>query len=158
MSPLNLSTNFTLKEATNSDKAKELKILNIAPAAVVYTMRQVAEYMEILREAIQSPILINSWYRCPAVNKAVGSKDTSQHMVGEAVDFKSPAYGTPLDICRAIIAQQNQLPFDQLILEHSWVHISFAILNGKPKGQVLSLLSVGGYASGLTTAAGVPYD
>lgn len=157
MNLIKLSEHFTLKEATDSATANELKLLNTPPTSVIATMRQTAMEMEIVRAAIGAPLVISSWYRCQAVNTAVGSKDTSQHRVGEAVDFKAPMYGTPLDICRAIIAQQNQIPFDQLILEHSWVHISFAILSGKPKGQVLSLLSNGHYAVGLTDIHGVPY-
>lgn len=155
--PPRLSINFTLAEATNSAKATELGLLNIPPTSVLATMRQTAMEMEVIRATLNAPIQVSSWYRCAAVNTAVGSKDTSQHRVGEAVDFKAPLFGTPLDICKAIIASQDQIPFDQLILEHSWVHVSFAILNGKARGQVLSLLSSGHYASGLTDVHGVPY-
>lgn len=154
---LNLSAHFTLAEATRSAKAETLNILNIAPTSVIATMRQTAMEMEVVRATLGFPLTVNSWFRCAALNHAVGSKDTSQHRVGEAVDFICTQFGTPLDICRTIIKHQDQIPFDQLILEHSWVHISFSILNGKPRGQVLSLLSSGGYALGLTDPKGTPY-
>lgn len=155
--PLNLSSHFTLAEATRSAKAETLHLLNIAPTSVVATMRQTAMEMEVVRATLGYPISINSWFRCAALNAAVGSKETSQHRVGEAVDFTCSQFGTPLDVCRAIIQAHDQIPFDQLILEHSWVHVSFAIRNGNPRGQVLSLLNTGGYANGLTDPKGIPY-
>jgi hypothetical protein len=157
MTPMNLSAHFSLAEATRSAKAETLNILNIAPLSVIATMRETAAKLEIVRDILKRPISIDSWFRCAALNQAVGSKDTSQHRVGEAVDFICPTYGTPLDICRAIIKNKDQIKFDQLILEHSWVHVSFSILSGKPRGQVLSLLNTGGYATGLTDPKGTPY-
>lgn len=152
-----LSPNFTLAEATASSTAERLNLLNTPPTSALLTMQETARYMEVIRAILNSPINVSSWYRCPALNKAVGSKDTSQHRLGEAVDFKSPEYGSPLYVCKAIMQHRSVIPFDQLILEHSWVHISFSILNGNPRGQVLSLLSSGHFASGLTDAQGVPY-
>jgi hypothetical protein len=75
-------------------------------------------------------------------------------MSGEAVDFISPTYGSPLQVCKQIIGYGDIINFDQLILEHSWVHISFAISSGNPRKQVLSLLQSGGYAQGLTDKHG----
>lgn len=154
---MQLSPHFSLYEATHSGKAAALNIINVAPTSVTVTMRQTAMEMEIVRAVLGCAIGISSWYRCPELNAAVGSKPTSQHILGEAVDFVSPVFGTPLKICRTIIENQDQIPFDQLILEHNWVHISFAIHSGNPRGQVLSLLSNGGYAQGLTDIKGTPY-
>ena len=113
--------------------------------------------MEKVRAALgNKPVKIDSWYRSLELNRALKSKDTSQHLKGEAVDFICPTYGTPTQICKLIVDYQNIIRFDQLILEHTWVHISW---NSNPsiaqRGQVLSLLSTGGYANGLTNANGV---
>ena len=157
MENLQLSPHFSLQEAIRSDTAERLHLINTPPPTVVKTMVETALYVEKVRALLgNEPLHINSWYRCPALNKALGSSDTSQHRVGEAVDFICPNYGIPLDICKKIIAA-GTIPFDQLILEHSWVHISFAILSRKPRGQVISLLNTGNYALGLTDAKGVPY-
>jgi zinc D-Ala-D-Ala carboxypeptidase len=156
--PIRLSTHFTLEEAIRSDTADRLGIPNNPPSSVIITMRQTAMEMEMVRSVIGGqPIAISSWYRSLPLNRALRSSDNSQHVKGEAVDFRSTNFGTPLDICVAIITNKESIPFDQLILEHTWVHVSFAILSGKPRGQVLSLLSNRKYAKGLTNPKGVPY-
>jgi putative chitinase len=152
-----LSSHFMLREAVKSDTAERLKIDNTPPTSVIATMRETAMEMEIVRAMLGTPIEINSWYRCLPLNKALGSKDTSQHVVGEAVDFVSPKFGIPKLICKFILDHAGNIPFDQLILEHSWVHISFAIRSGQPRKQVLSLLKNGHYAQGLTDPDGKPY-
>lgn len=154
---MKLSEHFTLEEATASDTAERYNLNNTPPLQVIERMKAVAVHMEMIRSIINKPINISSWYRSPGVNRKVGSSDHSQHIQGEAVDFRSTAYGTPLDICRSIIINQESIPFDQLILEHSWIHISFAIRSGKPRGQVLSLLHNNRYAKGLTNKQGVLY-
>lgn len=153
----NLSEHFTLREFLYSKKAVEHGIANLADHETLARGYKTAACMERVRNLLGKPIDVSSWFRSPEVNTLVGSKPTSQHPFGEAVDFTCPLFGTPLDICRAIIKNQDIIQFDQLILEHTWVHISFAIRSGKPKGQVLSLLASGGYAPGLTDKHGKPY-
>lgn len=153
-----VSEHFSIEEIIHSDKAIELGLRNIPDPQAVLVIEKTAQAMERVRAALgNNPIKINSWYRSPKVNTAVGSKSTSQHMKGEAVDFICPAFGSPLDICRKLIQLQDLIRFDQLILEHTWVHISFAITTGQSRCQVLSLLSNHKYAVGLTTKKGVPY-
>ena len=79
--------------------------------------------MERVRELLGNvAIKVNSAYRSPAVNKAVGGSKTSAHTLGYAVDFT--AYGhTPLTIANTLA--KSDLKFDQLIYEGTWVHISF---------------------------------
>lgn len=152
---LKLSEHFTIAEAVYSDKAIELGIKNNPSKDVLWVMEKTANSMERVRAALgNNSIKVNSFYRSPAVNAAVGSKSTSQHLLGEAVDFICPAFGTPVEICRKLISLHELIRFDQLILEHSWVHISFAIASGANRNQVISLLSTGGYANGLTDKNG----
>lgn len=153
-----LTEHFSLKELTYSDKALELGIDNTAPHDIIKVGYKTALELEKLRTLLGKPMKINSWYRCLKLNRALGSKDSSQHPKGEAVDFVCTGFGTPLEICKEVLRHKDKIPFDQLILEHSWVHISFAILNGHPKGEVLSLLATGKYAPGLTNSRGVPYN
>lgn len=152
-----LSEHFSVKEFTYSDKARELGIDNMAPHDIVKIGYRTALELEKVRTVLGKPMNINSWFRCLKLNRIIGSSDTSQHPKGEAVDFTCIGFGTPLEICKEIIKHRDKIPFDQLILEHTWVHISFAIRSGQPKGQVLSYLASGGYASGLTNKLGKPY-
>ena len=152
--PTQLSDNFIYTEAIESATATANRIDNTPPNDVLIVMIKTALYMEKVRALLKQPIHVNSWYRCTKLNIAVGSHSTSQHLKGEAVDFTSANYGTPLDICKTLVQYQDLIPFDQLILEHSWVHVSFAILTAHPRGEVLSLLATGGYAKGLTDTQG----
>lgn len=149
-----ISEHFSYLETISSAAANKLGIDNTPSFAVLETILKVAPKLEKVRSVLGHPMHIDSWYRNESVNKVVGGSTLSQHMNGEAVDFICPAYGDPLAICKAIINYQDLIPFDQLILEHTWVHISFAILSGKPRGQVLSLLANKHYAPGLTDVNG----
>lgn len=86
---------------------------------------------------------INSGYRSPAVNKAVGGAPSSAHLTGYAADFVCPRFGSPLVCARAIV--REGLKFDQLIQEGTWLHISF---DPKMRGDVLTKIP-GGYRKGL---------
>jgi hypothetical protein len=151
---MNLSTHFTLEEATLSSNAERAGITNNPDSATLAIMLSAATKLEKVRVLLAAPMHIDSWYRSPEVNKLAKSKPTSQHIKGEAIDFICPHFGSPLDICKRIIANKDLVNFDQLILEHSWVHISFSILERQPRGQVLSLLASGDYAIGLTDLQG----
>jgi hypothetical protein len=73
--------------------------------------------------------MITSGYRSKAVNDAVGSKDTSQHRLGLAADFRVPGM-TPDAVVRAIVA--SGIAYDQVIKEYdAWTHLSIpALLRG----------------------------
>jgi len=158
--PENLSPHFTLAEATKSDTAERLGISNTPTFLVLATMKCTANSLEVVRTSLASlPLHINSWYRCVALNRTLGSKDSSQHIIGEAVDFTCPAYGDPVAIAQHLAVNSHLLNFDQLILEHSWVHISFkSSPSALPRRQVLSLLAAGSYAQGLTNKSGDRYE
>lgn len=152
-----LSTHFSLEEATISQTADRLGIDNSSPSPEIITnAARIAVKLEKVRIVLgEKPINVSSWIRCLGLNRALRSKDDSQHILGEAVDFISPQFGTPLQICKQLIKERVLIGWDQLILEHSWVHISWkSIPNAVQRGQVLSLLSTGGYANGLTDPSG----
>jgi hypothetical protein len=86
-----------------------------------------------------APITIKSGYRSLALNRAIGSKDTSQHIKGQAADFIAPRFGTPLEIVTAL--RDSGIAYDQLILEFAgkgrgWVHVSFA---DNPRNMALQI-------------------
>ena len=129
---------------------------NTVPTTLFPVIRNTAEGMERVRAILDStPILVTSWYRSPKVNIAVGSSNlTSQHPKGEAVDFIAPRFGSPKTVCEQLVDQVQFVNFDQLILEHTWIHISFTTPNVRPRKQVLSLLTNRRYALGLTDKHG----
>ena len=145
---MNLSPNFTLEEFIESQTAIRRGLNNQPSAAMIEKLKATAEKMEQVRDLLGVPITINSAYRSPSVNRAIGGAATSQHCKGEAVDFVAPRFGTPKQICRAIIA--SNIVYDQLIFEGSWVHISFA---DKPRRSNLTAVFRNGTASYLTGIA-----
>ena len=96
-------------------------------------LQKLAEFLEQVKTLLDGkPIMINSAFRSKAVNDSVGSKDTSQHRLGYAADFKVPGM-TPDQVVRAII--DSDLQFDQIIREFdAWTHIS---ISPYPRRQAL---------------------
>jgi len=80
--------------------------------------------LEPLRTAIGSPIHISSGFRCNELNKAIGGSESSQHRKGQAVDI---VCHNPYEL--ATIIADLGLPYDQLIYEGKWVHVSHAVFN-----------------------------
>lgn len=131
--PTKLSPHFTLEEFTVSQKAARKGLNNTPSEDIVKVITNTANQLEVVRKLLGAPIIINSGYRSPEVNKAVGGARNSQHMTGEAVDFIAPGFGSVSSIIERI--KSSGLVFDQLIDEYgSWVHISFS---DKPRKQVL---------------------
>ncbi len=128
---MNLTPHFTLEEMTFSQTAMRKGIDNTPPPGVVVNLKRTAAGLEQVRAILNANAMkISSGYRCPALNSAVGSKSTSQHILGQAADFTCPAFGNPERIIRTILA--SGVDFDQVIHEFdSWVHISFADANRK---------------------------
>lgn len=143
-----LSEHFSLAELTHSQTAARKGLDNTPTREALLNLKDTAERMEEVRALLGVSILVNSGYRSPAVNAAVGGSKTSAHMSGHAVDFIAPRFGTPLQICRKIEA--SGIKFDQAIEEGTWVHLSF---DPRMRRQVLTKVPGGGYASGLRPAA-----
>lgn len=156
-SDVKLSDHFSLKEATVSETAEAHHLDNTPSEYTIKVMKQTAFCMERVRAALGNlPLHIDSWYRSPEVNKAVGGVEHSQHVTGEAVDFICPEFGAPVSIAKKLVELKDLIRFDQLIMEGTWVHISFAISSRNPRGQVLSLLRNGSYSEGITDKQGHP--
>lgn len=156
--PSRITEHFSLAEVEHSETASRFGYSNSVSPELLPAIVHTSEGMERVRSTLGNrAITVNSWYRSPETNAAVGSMPTSQHVKGEAVDFICPAYGTPLAVCKLLTALFGYINFDQLILEHTWVHISWNSIPGaKQRNQVLSLLETRSYASGLTDAKGNP--
>ena len=121
----NLSAHFSYNEGVHSDKAVELGLNNFPSAEVLENMTQAAQQLEIVRSYLAQPVSVDSWYRSPEVNAAVGGVSNSAHLDGWAIDFTCSQFGTPEDIVKFIVS--TGVKFDQCIVENnSWVHISFA--------------------------------
>lgn len=146
---MNLSPNFTLAEYTTSESAARLEIDNTPPPELMGNLKRMAGVMEEIRAILGKPIKVTSGYRCLDLNRALRSNDTSAHVLGLATDFICPAYGVPYDVCRAIVPHMERLGIDQLIYEHTWVHVGLKA--GDARHQVLTLAPGNRYVAGIVT-------
>jgi len=126
---MQLSPHFSLAELTKSQTAERQGIDNTpGPAEIEHLRRVCEEILEPVRTHFGVPFSPSSGFRCLALNRAIGSKDTSQHIFGQAADFEVPGQTNPA------VAQwiADNLAYDQLILEFyqpgipgsGWVHCS----------------------------------
>jgi len=117
-----MTPHFTLAELTHTDHRT---LDNTPNAGELANLQRLAEFLETVKTTLGGkPVMINSAFRSKAVNDAIGSKDSSQHRLGLACDFRVPSMA-PDAVVRTIIAAN--LPFDQIIREFDrWTHISIS--------------------------------
>lgn len=125
---MKLSQHFTLAELTRSATAQRLGLDNTPPPELLPRLVRTAEMLERIRATVGVPVIVTSGYRCPELNKAVGSRSTSDHTQGHAADIVAPGFGTPAEVARLLAPLVSVLGIGQLILEQvggkSWVHVS----------------------------------
>jgi uncharacterized protein YcbK (DUF882 family) len=120
---MNLTPHFTLEELTASETAERNGWDNSPNDTELANLTRLADFLEQVKAVLGGKaIMISSGLRTKKVNDAVGSKDTSQHMIGCACDFKVPGM-TPDEVVRKIVA--SGIGYDQVIREFDrWTHIS----------------------------------
>jgi Tfp pilus assembly protein PilE len=143
-----LTENFYLSEFVRSETAARLAIDNTPDDRQLANLRRNAFGMQQVRNVLGHSVHVSSGLRVLALNRAIGSKDTSAHVDGRATDFVCPGFGSPADVCRLLVSS-DMIAFDQLILEHTWVHIAWAEEGAVPRRQVLTLMPGNTYALGL---------
>ena len=140
---MNLTAHFTLEELTASETAERNGWDNTPNEQELANLVRLAEFLEQVKEVLAGkPIMISSGLRTKKVNDAVGSKDTSQHRIGCAADFKVPGM-TPDEVVKAIVA--SGIEYDQVIREFDrWTHISIPnSVNFSPRAQALIIDKAG---------------
>lgn len=120
---------FTIEELTRSATATTRGIDNTpTPEIKANLERLVDKVLDGLREIYGKPITVNSGYRCPELNKAVGGSKTSDHMNGFSVDITAACKKENAILFQII---KDNFDFDQLIWEKGnseypdWVHVSY---------------------------------
>lgn len=154
---MKLSKNFSLAEFTKSQTAERKGIDNTPKGE--HLDAAIALFENVVQKVRDhfGPTVINSGYRSPELNDAVGGSATSQHCKGEAVDIEVPSVPNG-DLAEWI---RDNLDFDQLILEFytpgipdsGWVHVSYKT-NGPNRKSVLTAARIDGktvYSEGINT-------
>jgi hypothetical protein len=142
-----LTKNFSLHELTKSEAALRLGLENEPDEQQLAALKLLAEkVLQPVRDHYNKGVKVNSGLRVLLVNRAIGSKDTSDHVKGQAGDIEIPG------VANAALAEwvKDNLEFTQLILEFytpgipdsGWVHVSYDPKNLKK--QVMTATKQGG--------------
>ena len=138
---MQLSKHFTLEEFEKSQTATRKNINNKAGSGEIKNLTDLCyEVLEPVRAKFDKPLIITSGFRSPELCEAIGSKATSQHAKGQAVDFEIAGVSN-LEVALWLT---NNVNFDQCILEFwkngepnsGWVQCSF--VDGSNRKQVLT--------------------
>jgi len=152
---MKLTQNFSLAEMTKSDTALRLDMDNTPGEEEIANLQALCEnVLQPIRDAYGVGVKVNSGFRHPDVNGAVGGSKTSDHCKGMAADIEIPG------VANADLAEwiSENLEFRQLILEFytpgipdsGWVHVSYNPEDNKR--QIMTAMKENGktvYKSGL---------
>ena len=137
---MQLTEHFTLEELTHTDHRE---FDNTPNEQELENLKRLAIFLEQVKSVLGGrPVMVNSAFRSKQVNDAVGSRDSSQHRIGCAVDIRIPEL-TPDQVVKAIMA--SSLPYDQVIREFDrWTHVSIPNTpDAKPRKQALIIDKTG---------------
>lgn len=129
---MRLTFNFNLWEFLYSEDAIKHGLmqnqLEIPELYILHLKRLCVNVLQPLRDEFNVTVKINSGYRCPELNKAVGGVDTSDHLLGFAADIYVPGR-----MSNAFAFIKRRCKYKQLINEHNltWIHVSYDELNNK---------------------------
>jgi len=145
----NISKHVTYAEAIVSATGSRKGIDNTPTPEALKAMKITAEKLfEPIREHFGVPIRIISFYRCPALNKAVGGAKTSQHMTGEAMDLQMTGGVTNRQLWEWL--KSSGIELSQAIYEFGndenpdWVHVSYSSVTRSNKREFLRAIKVNG--------------
>jgi zinc D-Ala-D-Ala carboxypeptidase len=122
---IQFTRNFSLQELLLTEHRNFDNEQYNPPPEIIHNLRALCEHvLQPLRDALGTPLKINSGYRCPSLNKAIKGAKNSQHMSGQAADIVDLIHGNEF-LFRKL--KELNLPFDQIIDEFGfrWVHVSY---------------------------------
>ena len=120
---------FTLGEMTKSNSHPE--VYTIPSHEAIANLKRVCGWLEVLRERYNAPIIINSGYRSPQLNKKIGGVATSNHLTGCAVDIRVENMEQLIRYAAILLdyADESKQEFDELLIERNrygaiWLHFA----------------------------------
>lgn len=138
-----MSRFFTQKELIASTEAYKRKIDNTPGEEEKAHLEELMEFMDGIRSAWGSAIIVTSGYRCPELNEAIGGAKKSAHQIGYAVDCV-PANNKKkefFEFCKEYLKDRD---FDELLFERNskgaiWCHIALKSIDGKQRRKIKTL-------------------
>ena len=124
-----LSEHFKLGEFTKSSSHPE--VYNIPSHEAIANLKRVCGWLEVLRERYGKPIIINSGYRSPQLNRKIGGVKNSNHLTGCAVDIRVTGMEQAKQYAEILreYADESHQDFDELLIEKNrygaiWLHFA----------------------------------
>ena len=124
-----LSEHFTLGELTKSGSHPE--VYNIPSHEAIANLANLSKWLEVLRERAGTPIIINSGYRSPQLNRKIGGAPNSNHLTGCAVDIRVSGMEQLIRYAAILLdyADESKQDFDELLIEKNrygaiWLHFA----------------------------------
>lgn len=134
-----ISPHFTEAELVVTDRPE---LQGMPPADAWWRARIVAAALLEPSRVLVGPLIVNSWWRSPTLNSAVGGSPTSQHLTAEAVDVR-PAQVDRLVLMRELLARP-ELQLDQCVVYELTRHLHMSCTTSRaPRRQFLVELSSG---------------
>ena len=139
-SQANLSEHFKLGEMTKSSSHPE--VYNIPSHEAIANLKRVCGWLEVLRKRYGGPIIINSGYRSPQLNRKIGGVKNSNHLTGCAVDIRVTGMEQAKQYAEILrdYADESHQDFDELLIEKNrygviWLH--FAVRPRENRRRIL---------------------
>lgn len=134
---------FTLEELLTSSTARQRSIENLPSFEIVSRLQVLADFLDGIREAWGSGIIVSSGFRNRKLNAAVGGVPDSCHMYGWAVDIQ-PANGQFEKFKAFLIEYLKGRKFDEVIIEKNskgarWIHFQLYSPKGFQRGKIFSM-------------------
>ena len=128
-SQANLSEHFSLGEMTKSSSHPD--VYNIPSHEAIANLKRVCGWLEVLRKRYGGPIIINSGYRSPQLNRKIGGVKNSNHLTGCAVDIRVTGMEQLIRYAAILLdyADESHQDFDELLIEKNrygaiWLHFA----------------------------------
>lgn len=134
-----MSKYFKESEFTYSTTARKHNIDNTPNDEEKKHIEELIAFLDKLREAWGSAIIVSSGFRCEELNQKVGGVKTSAHKTGYAADL-IPANNKKkefFEFCKEYLKDKE---FDELLLEKSnksiWIHFALKSYQGKQRKKI----------------------
>lgn len=131
---MNIS-NFSFSELIKTDTE-----LDNTPSDmhIIKNLVRLSEFLQIIRNELQLPIIVNSGYRSPEVNEKVGGVSSSYHCKGLAADIKCSDMDKLLTILHYHLMDIDQLGIYYNSSEQLWYHVGLPEDGKVPRTQIFT--------------------
>ena len=128
-------THFTFTEMTKTDSGLDNKPNDMN---VIRNLVRLSEFLQIIRNELQLPIIVNSGYRSKEVNESVGGVLSSYHVKGLAADIKCSDMDKLLTILHSHLMDIDQLGIYYNSTTQLWFHVGLAEDGKVPRTQIFT--------------------